>query len=219
MYLVEKENKYRSIGLFLTSLLFIAVISFWVYVFLSHFSRIVAEIAAVLLLIIYIILIIPAEEMLWLFKRYSKGLFGEEWVRSLLKNLPDDFVVFENLVLPSMKSNIDFVVVGPTGIFTIEVKSHKGTVTYDGFQLLHNGGSFKEKDILRQTKGESIRLTDYLHSKNISFPEIQPVIVFSNKYVGIHFGKTPIQGVFVIGASWLIDIIQHSMNRTVLTVP
>jgi hypothetical protein len=120
------------------------------------------------------------------------------------------------LVIPPLKSNIDFVVVGPTGIFSIEVKSHKGVVAYDGKQLLLNGKPF-EKDILRQTRGASIRLSDYLRSKDIIFPEIQPVLVFSNKYTTMHFGQKPVQGVLVIGRSWLLKFIQNDMNKMMLS--
>jgi hypothetical protein len=161
------------------------------------------------LFIAFFILKKPIENKLWLTWRYRNGQKGEEYVHFLLKSLPNTYIVAENVVVPPLTSNIDFIVVGPPGIFTIEVKSHKGLITEEGHQLLHDGVPFNEGDILRQAKGESIRLSDYLRSNNISFPEIQPLLVFSNKYTKMHFGEKPVQGVLVIGVSWLKGIIQN----------
>lgn len=208
-YLVKKGTEYKSTGLFFLSFLFIAIILFWVYVSVFHFPLKGAPIASGLVFIVYIILKKPIEKQLRLMWSYGNGQYGEEKVRDILQKLPDTYTVFENVVIPPLKSNIDFVVIGPTGISTIEVKSHRGLITDDGHQLLHNGVPFHEGDILRQALGESIRLSDYFRSKNIIFPEIQPLLVFSNRYTVVHFGKTPIQGVLVIGAIWLVDIVQN----------
>lgn len=208
-YLVKKGTVYKSTGLFFLSFLFIAIISFWVYVTVFHFPLKGVLIGSGLVFIVYIILKKPIGKQLRLKRSYVNGQYGEEKVRDILQKLPDTYTVFENVVIPPLKSNIDFVVIGPTGISTIEVKSHRGLITDDGHQLLHNGVPFHEGDILRQALGESIRLSDYFCSKNITFPKIHPLLVFSNRYTVVHFGKTPIQGVLVIGARWLVDIVQN----------
>jgi hypothetical protein len=216
-YLTEKRLSFEVDGLFLLYILFIAVITFWVYVFVFRFPSIGAQVAGILLFIVFIILKKPIEKRLRLTRSYNKGLHGEEKVRNLLiKELPDTYTVYENVVVPPLKSNIDFVVVGPLGIYTVEVKSHIGSITDDGHQLLLNGVPFKEGDILHQAYGESQRINDYLLSKNISTPEIKPLLVFSNKYTTMYFGKKPVRGVFVIGVRWLLDILKRNNTITVI---
>jgi hypothetical protein len=216
-YLAEKRISYAADGIFLTYVVFIALLTFWVYIAVFHFPLVGATIVMGLVYIIFFILKKPTEEKLRLARSYRKGLIGEENVRKILQTLPDLYTVFENVVIPPLKSNIDFVIIGPTGIFSVEVKSHKGHITNDGQQLLLNGAPFKEGDILHQSWGESVRLSDYLLSKNISTPEIQPLLVFSNKYATMRFGKKPVLSVLVIGASWLSDTIQNITSKAKLT--
>ncbi len=217
-YLSKKRLSNEADGLFLLFLLFLTVITMWVYFFAFHFPPIGSLIATAVLFIVFFILKKPIENKLWMTWRYRNGQKGEEYVHFLLKSLPSTYIVAENVVIPPLKSNIDFVVIGPTGVFTVEVKSHRGIITDDGHQLLHNGVPFQEGDILRQVKGELTRLSDYLCSKNISFPEIQPVLVFSNKYTKMYFGKKPVQGALIIGARWLVDTIQNRKSLYVLPV-
>lgn len=161
-YLSDQKFSIKLDGLLLVYILFIAVITFWVYVFVSHFSQVGANIDAGLLLILYFILKKPIETKLWLLWRYRNGQTGEEKIRHILQTLSDAYMVFENIVLPEQKSNIDFVVVGPSGVCAVEVKSHKGNMTFEGNQLLRDGKPF-EKDVLRQAKGEAISLGDYIN--------------------------------------------------------
>jgi len=149
--------------------------------------------------------------------KFAKGIRGEKNVYSILKSLPDDFIIWRDYKQKDWSTDIDFIIIGPTGIFSIEVKSHKGEITMGTNVLLRNGKPF-EKDILFQAKSGSILLTDFLRSRNIYLPEIQSIIVFSNKNIEIHFGLKPINGIFVIGAGWLVELIQKDMNKGILTI-
>lgn len=148
---------------------------------------------------------------------FAKGIRGEQNIHNILESLPDNFIIWQNYKKEEWPTDIDFVVIGPSGLFTIEVKSHNGEITMGTGELLRNGKPF-EKDILYQVKSESRLLIDYLRSKNIYSPEIQPMVVFSNKYVSIHFGIKPINGIFIIGAAWLLQLIQKDMNKGILTI-
>lgn len=216
-YLAEKRLSYTADALFLGYLVLIAILTFFVYIIVFHFPIIGATIIVGLIYIIFFVTKKPTEDKLRLARSYRKGLIGEDTVRNILQTLPDTYTAFQNIVIPPLKSNIDFVVTGPTGIYSVEVKSHKGRITDDGQQLLLNGAPFQEGDILHQAWGESVRLSDYLLSKNISTPEIQPLLVFSNKYTTMHFGKKPVLGVLVIGASWLSEAIQNNTSKAKLT--
>ena len=59
----------------------------------------------------------------------SAGAAGEEDAAALLSNLPDEYTVFRNAVAAGLE--IDFIVVGPTGVFAIEVKAYSGTLLGD----------------------------------------------------------------------------------------
>ena len=178
----------------------------------------IKNILAVVLIGIYLIFYKPINREIRLKWNYTYGLIGEQSVGKILEGLPESYKIFANVVIPPLKSNIDFVVIGPTGIYTIEVKSHNGFITEDGHQLLRNGIPFQEGDILHQAYGESMRLSDYLLKNNIASPEIQPFMVFSNKYTTMHFGKKQLHGVSVIGAKWLTDTIYNRVPLPIMTV-
>ena len=70
-------------------------------------------------------LVVPVVE------RWGRGAAGEEHVGQLLAELEDD----GHLAIHDVgtgRGNIDAVLVGPAGLFTIEVKSHGGTIRSDG---------------------------------------------------------------------------------------
>jgi len=67
------------------------------------------------------------EEML----NFSRGHQGEIAVaRSLRQGLGGDWVLFRNVKLPGVNSDIDMVLLGPPGVFTLEVKTYAGRYRY-----------------------------------------------------------------------------------------
>lgn len=65
------------------------------------------------------------------------GARGEERVSSILRGLPDCYHVFNDFV--AMGVHVDHVVVGPAGVFAIETKFWRGTVTVDDGHILVDG--------------------------------------------------------------------------------
>src|SRR5262249_5677108 len=59
--------------------------------------------------------------------RIIKGIRGETAVAELLRSLPDDYFLFDDVVLPGHPGNIDHVVVGPCGVLVIETKNFSGS--------------------------------------------------------------------------------------------
>src|SRR5262245_27275124 len=55
--------------------------------------------------------------------RIIKGIRGETAVAELLRSLPDDYFLFNDVALPGYPGNIDHVVVGPCGVLVIETKN------------------------------------------------------------------------------------------------
>jgi len=58
--------------------------------------------------------------------QYYGGAVGERDVGRVLSRLPFGFHVFNGIRFPS--GDVDHVVVGPTGVFSIETKNYSGTI-------------------------------------------------------------------------------------------
>jgi hypothetical protein len=115
-----------------------------------------------------------------------RGAEGEELVGAELNKLDDRFHAIHDVVLG--RGNIDHVVIGPAGIFTIETKSHWGKVAFRGGQLLLNGRP-SEKNVLGQSYAEANALQEHLRTiTGKDFP-VTPLLVFTRAFVEVR-GKT-----------------------------
>lgn len=110
--------------------------------------------------------------------RYYAGAGGEYDVGTLLSRLPPEFHVFNGVGFYG--GDIDHIVVGPTGIFVVETKSHGGTIAARQGRLYRNG-VLLERDYLRQVKLESRYVRDRLGTEFVC--GIQPVLVFARASV------------------------------------
>lgn len=138
--------------------------------------------------------------------KFRSGIIGEMFIGDELKKLDASYTVFQDVHVPRKKENIDFVVIGPTGIHAIEVKNHHGTVGFNGDELTLNQKSF-EKDFLRQTMREATSLHDYLVTSGVTSAFVIPIIVFSHRFAIVRFGIQPVKNVRVIQYRWLIKMI------------
>lgn len=143
-------------------------------------------------------------------KKISIGIFGEAAIEKELLKLSNEFHIFKSLYFGY--GDVDFTVVGPTGVFTIEVKAHKGRVTFDGQQLVRNNQPF-QKNFLNQVWGEKKNLENYLSSSGIKINSV-PILVFSEAWVKVGFGTC--RGVNVIGKYLLLNIIH---NQQPISIP
>lgn len=137
--------------------------------------------------------------------RFLKGLEGEGNISLILKQLPAEYYRFHDVVLGN-KGNIDFVIIGPTGIWSIEVKNKKGTVTTDGQNLIHNG-YISHTMTLKQPYAESKSLEQLFYKKTGKIYPVIPILVFPTNQVKLRFGEKPIRGVYVVGGNWINKII------------
>lgn len=149
-----------------------------------------------------------------LFKRlnnFSSGLIGEIDIERELKSLGESFICINGF--DTGKGNIDKIVLGPTGVWTLEVKSHKGNITFVNDTLLINNRP-PEKDFLKQAYSEAKTLEDLFRSKLNLEIKVQPVLVFSNKFAKIRLGMKTYKGVYVVGKAWLNKLITETHNRS-----
>lgn len=88
------------------------------------------EYAFIIPIIIGVLSVVSAIIAIWLSNPINKGAYGEYYVSRKLKGLSDEYMVINDLLLPSSQgtTQIDHVVVSPYGIFVIETKNYKGWI-------------------------------------------------------------------------------------------
>ncbi len=211
-YLIKKAENSRTVAL-----IFLILICILLFVILEHYTyfstRPYALLIFVGILVVFFLSKYAGDKLLDRSDKFVDGRKGESAIWFELKRLSDEYSVFQDIHFNKQKFNVDFVVVGPTGIFTIEVKSHRnGEVNFNGQELTWNGVPFQEKDVLKQAKGEAFALSNYLKERASKGIFVQPVIVFAS-YVKIHFGKHSVQDVIVVGKEWLNQIITEGHQK------
>lgn len=162
--------------------------------------------------IIYLFLAILAGLIsIQLQKRFIKGLEGEDKVYRVLKKLPNNFSFISDYS-KNHRANIDFVVIGTTGIWTIEVKNWLGNISYKNDSILKNGYPVQNNP-LKQAYAEAKQIENLiLNSLNLSIP-VKPILVFSDQRTTVRFGLNKLEGIYVVGINWLINIITKDQHQ------
>jgi len=106
--------------------------------------------------------------------------------------------------------NIDHIVIGPTGVFTINTKAiskpnPKATIEYDG-QTLRIPGTPLDRDPIAQAKAERDEVKKFIRENANRKAPIRPAVVF----VGWHTEPQP-EGaeVWVLNVTGLLSFIEH----------
>lgn len=79
----------------------------------------------------------------------KSGIKGENRGLKMVNRISDDYVVFKNLKVAyeGKESETDLIVIGPKGIFVVEIKNHKGIITGDERyrEWIQTKGVYKKK--------------------------------------------------------------------------
>jgi hypothetical protein len=129
---------------------------------------------------------------------WSQGAEGEEAVGRILDELAaDDWFVIHDVSFGG--ANIDHIVIGPGGVFTVETKSHAGRFSIDRLDPKMVAQAYAEKRKLEEITGL----------------EVQPLLVFSQAYL---IGRMPAKrrGVTILPARMLAWFF--SRRRPVMSV-
>jgi hypothetical protein len=112
--------------------------------------------------------------------RVRKGRLGERLVTNLLKRLPDDYYLVNDVMLEGAGGNVDHVVLGPCGIVVIETKRVAGKIFCSGDKWYVNG--FQRKSISRQVNRAAAALRDFLgrHHPDVNTGFIESITVFTH---------------------------------------
>jgi hypothetical protein len=115
-------------------------------------------------------------------KLYRQGQLGEERVLNIMRQvLNGNWCVFQNLEIPGLKhGDIDLVLVGPTGIWSFEVKALSGHYRNIGKTWQPRWGNLFTKDPGQQARRNAQDLHHFLNSKGLDKPWVQPIIIWAN---------------------------------------
>jgi hypothetical protein len=126
------------------------------------------------------------------------GLRGQRRLANLLLSLDDSYYLINNLQLPGRADDIDHLVVGPTGIFALETKNHRGRIFWRDEQWyqakISRGGRPQPEEPIRDPARQLKRNVDYLRGCiNNTDPElsrrtrlwIEGAVVFTHPAVAI----------------------------------
>jgi hypothetical protein len=142
-------------------------------------------------------------------RRADRGAEAEEKIGGLLDNLDSDFEVLHDVDSPF--GNIDHLVISRQGgIYLLETKSHRGTITTTDTQILLNGHD-PEKDFVSQALKNSYWLRDEVEKVVAQRPWITPVVVFTNAFVK---SAQPVKGVRVINQKYLLNLLKKPASAS-----
>ena len=137
------------------------------------------------------------------------GAEGEDWALGVptalpgsLTTLPDDYTVFNQVIVPNGSSHreLDFVVVGPNGIFATEVKHHRGKIsgqetdfTWRQRKRSRAGNTYEQgfRNPVGQLKGAVYALKQYLQGHGVNH-WIQGIVVFTHPESKLSLGETSV---------------------------
>jgi hypothetical protein len=126
-----------------------------------------------------------------LYRNYQQGFEGEKQVTKVLSStLSDDYFLINDVQLAAGKrSNIDHIVLGPTGIFVLETKNHSGKIVCYADSWTGIGQNpFTQARVNASRVSRVIKASEIFKSKP---PWIQAVVVFANKKVELDRRKAP----------------------------
>jgi hypothetical protein len=135
----------------------------------------------------------------------DQGAAAEEEIAQVLASLENLGWQIEYGVRDRRVGDVDVFLLSPKGqAYTIDVKSHRGRVQFDGKQLYRQYGQSRklfEKDFLKQAKHQAVVMKQRKKSKFVT-----PIVVFSSATIqGI---SNPVEGVYIIGKEKLLSCLQ-----------
>jgi hypothetical protein len=131
-----------------------------------------------------------------LMARRDRGARGEEQVGALLEELDDrDWLVIHDATLGN--GNVDHILIGPPGMFTVETKSHPGPIKVS---RLHGA-------TISQARAQARAI------EQVTGIQAEPLVVFSRAWVDKPMARR--KGVRVMPARMLIGYLQKRSPRLV----
>ena len=133
------------------------------------------------------------------------GEQSENAATAVLARLPEEYTVLRNTTVHfgDGKSEIDNIIIGPAGVFIVETKGQKGTITadYDAKEwsrIKTDKYGIEHPDTfyspVKQVGTHTYRLANFLRDNKI-FTHVQAIVYFSHPEAEVHLhgeGETPV---------------------------
>lgn len=112
------------------------------------------------------------------YKNFRSGREGEDAVADwIISALDSNWTIFRNLLLPDRKGDIDMVLVGPGGVWVVEVKNYS-LATHAGASVVPGTSKDQRASLEAQVKNNARNLQEVLERKGVSIPFVHPAIAF-----------------------------------------
>lgn len=144
------------------------------------------------------------------YRTWGKGAGAELSIANALEALPQDYKIISDF--NTGRGNIDFIVVGPKGIFTIECKANEGQINLINGQIYCNG-KVVERDYIRQTIAEKLWLTEKLKLNFNHFYTVTGLLEFPKGKINTGNIHGEIQGIWIGGYKFHEYLINKSNNN------
>src|SRR5438477_4268030 len=144
-------------------------------------------------------------------RAWRVGAYGEEEVARRLDKLPDGWCVLHAIPVGEKGSDIDHVIIGPGGVFTLNTKNHsRGKVWVAQNSFLVNG---QKTDYLRNSRYEAKRAAKLLSAACTFNVTVTPIIVVMASSLNV---KAKPEGVEVVARK---QIVKWLSRRPVTLTP
>jgi Nuclease-related domain len=111
-------------------------------------------------------------------RSWHTGAIGERVVANTLSRLPVGWHVFHSIPVGTKDADVDHIVVGPGGIFTINTKHHPGKNIWVRDRALWVSG--QSTHYISNAESEAKSLTRLLRTRLSWVPDVRPVVVIVN---------------------------------------
>jgi hypothetical protein len=166
--------------------------------------------------IVFVFMLIQSVRKFYTLRQEARNLFlgeeGEQAIGQLLeeKLRPKGCNVFHDILGDDF--NVDHFVVGPTGLFCVETKTHRKPerggvrVIFDGETIRVNG--FKpDRDPVAQVKAEAKWMSDLIEKSTGKRFSVQPILVYPGWYVEM---PSPAPHVWALNEQGVVHFVSNA---------
>jgi Nuclease-related domain len=148
----------------------------------------------------------------WLQKKFENhfmGKKGEERVTSIIqRKLDGNWHLFCNVMVPGFKADVDLVLVGPMGVWAIEVKNYVGNYRHvgDRWEYQKKGTWHKLRNSpSKQAKNAAAHLGNFLKANGIN-QWVTPVVAWASDEGSLHMESAEV-------AVWKIEHLADELDN------
>lgn len=124
-----------------------------------------------------------------------------------LHGISDSFHILTNVALYN-DLKTDFVVVGSSGVWMVNVKDGDGSVDFNGDDLVQD--EVVLKGLLTQVLEKSYSLADILNKKLDRSVKVAPIIVFSSPRADLVTAPKMVRGVYISSRQNVVSLIENT---------